>query len=679
MTNRVTLSIIGGLAVGFAMSTSAGFASAQPGEGELIPREVLFGNPELASFRASPTGEYFSWLAPKDGVLNVWIAPVDDINKAHAVTNDTYRGIRQYFWAYNGTHIVYFQDKGGDENFYAFAIDINTGDENELTPFDGARAMLQQTNPENPDEILISVNNRNPQLFDLYRVNVVTGEMTQVIENTGYLGYTTDDQYNVRFAAKYDDNGSMNYYEVKGTEVSPEVYLTVPSSDSLTTSIVGFNHAGDTLYLIDSRTGNTAALFARDMNTGQTDMLYENDLADVSGTMVNPKTRVVEAAASNYLRTTWDVLDPAIAKDMKYLRTVQDGEIHITSRVAGDSLWTIAFVRDNGPVEYWKYDRKAGQAEFVFSNRPELDKLELAKMHPVVIKARDGLNLVSYLTLPTWADTDGDGKPSEALPMVLFVHGGPWARDSWGYNPYHQWLANRGYAVLSVNYRGSTGFGKEFINAGNFEWAGKMHDDLLDAVQWAEDQGIADRDRVGIMGGSYGGYATLVGLTFTPKEFACGVDIVGPSNILTLLSTIPPYWKPAMELFNTRVGDMSTDEGKKLLESRSPLNFVDKIERPLLIGQGANDPRVKQSEADQIVNAMEAKGIPVTYVLFPDEGHGFARPENNLAFNAVAEAFLAEHLGGRYEPIDDDFKGSTIDVPTGAAEVPGLGGALDKK
>ena len=679
MTNRVTLSIIGGLAVGFAMPASASHTNAQPGAGELIPREVLFGNPERASFRASPTGEYFSWLAPKDGVLNVWIAPVDDIKEAHAVTNDTYRGIRQYFWAFNGTHIVYFQDKGGDENFHAYAIDINTGDELELTPFDGARAMLQQTNPENPDEILISVNNRDPQLFDLYRVNVVTGEMTQVIENTGYLGYTTDDQYNVRFAAKYDDNGSMNYYEVKGAEISPEAYLTVPSSDSLTTSIVGFNHAGDTLYLIDSRTGNTAALFARDMNTGQTDMLYENDLADVSGTMVNPKTRMVEAVASNYLRTTWDVLDPAIAKDLKYLRTVQDGEIHITSRVADDSLWTIAFVRDNGPVEYWKYDRKAGQAEFVFSNRPELDKLDLAKMHPVVIKARDGLNLVSYLTLPTWTDTDGDGKPSEALPMVLFVHGGPWARDSWGYNPYHQWLANRGYAVLSVNYRGSTGFGKEFINAGNFEWAGKMHDDLLDAVQWAVDGGIADKDRVGIMGGSYGGYATLVGLTFTPEEFACGVDIVGPSNLMTLLSTIPPYWKPAMELFNTRVGNMSTEEGKELLESRSPLNFVDNIERPLLIGQGANDPRVKQSEADQIVKAMETKGIPVTYVLFPDEGHGFARPENNLAFNAVAEAFLAEHLGGRYEPIDDDFKGSTISVPTGAAEVPGLDSALDKK
>jgi dipeptidyl aminopeptidase/acylaminoacyl peptidase len=260
--------------------------------------------------------------------------------------------------------------------------------------------------------------------------------------------------------------------------------------------------------------------------------------------------------------------------------------------------------------------------------------------------------------------------------MVLFVHGGPWARDSWGLNASHQWLANRGYAVLSVNYRGSTGFGKSFINASNMEWAGKMHDDLIDAVNWAVQEKIADPQKVAIMGGSYGGYATLVGLTFTPDVFACGVDIVGPSNLVTLLNTIPPYWAPMIETFTKRVGDHRTEEGQSFLNQRSPLNFVDRIKKPLLIGQGANDPRVKQSESDQIVKAMQEKSIPVTYVLFPDEGHGFARPENRMSFNAVAEAFLAQHLGGRFEPVGDDFKGASISVPTGADQVPGLAGAL---
>jgi dipeptidyl aminopeptidase/acylaminoacyl peptidase len=274
--------------------------------------------------------------------------------------------------------------------------------------------------------------------------------------------------------------------------------------------------------------------------------------------------------------------------------------------------------------------------------------------------------------LPKWADANNDGKPNKPMPMVLFVHGGPWARDNWGYNPYHQWLANRGYVVLSVNYRGSTGFGKDFINAANFEWAGKMHDDLIDAVDWAIKNGIADKDKVGIMGGSYGGYATLVGLTFTPDTFACGVDIVGPSNLETLIKSIPPYWQPMIDVFAKRLGDHRTEEGRKLLNERSPLTHVDKIERPLLIGQGANDPRVKQAEADQIVEAMKKKNIPVTYVLYPDEGHGFRRPENSMSFNGVAEAFLADHLGGRFEPLSEDIKESSITVPEGAAAIKGL-------
>jgi dipeptidyl aminopeptidase/acylaminoacyl peptidase len=294
----------------------------------------------------------------------------------------------------------------------------------------------------------------------------------------------------------------------------------------------------------------------------------------------------------------------------------------------------------------------------------------------VTVRSRDGLDLVSYYSLP--ADSQGADKarPDQPLPMVLYVHGGPWGRDRWGYNAVHQWLANRGYAVLSVNFRASTGFGKAFINAGNRQWGAAMHDDLIDAVDWAIAEGIADPERVAIMGGSYGGYATLAGVTFTPLKFACGVDIVGPSNLVTLLETVPAYWKPQIEVFTTRVGDHRTEAGRAFLTERSPLTYAERIARPLLIGQGANDPRVKQAESDQIVQAMRGKGIPVTYVLYPDEGHGFARPENRLSFNALAEAFLAQCLGGRYEPFGDAFAGSTITVPVGAEGVPGLQDAL---
>jgi len=297
-------------------------------------------------------------------------------------------------------------------------------------------------------------------------------------------------------------------------------------------------------------------------------------------------------------------------------------------------------------------------------------------MWPQELRSRDGKTLVSYLTLPAHADADSDGRADRPVPLVLLVHGGPWARDAYGYSSYDQWLANRGYAVLSVNFRGSTGFGKDFTNAGDGEWAAKMHDDLIDAVEWAVAEGVTTQDKVAIMGGSYGGYATLVGLTFTPDTFACGVDIVGPANLNTLLSTVPPYWASFYQQLVRRMGDPQTEEGKAWLTERSPLTRVDAIRKPLLIGQGANDPRVKQDESDQIVNAMTAKDIPVTYVLFPDEGHGFARPENNKAFNAVTEGFLAECLGGRAQPIGGDFARSSITVPTGADGVPGLAEAL---
>jgi dipeptidyl aminopeptidase/acylaminoacyl peptidase len=458
-----------------------------------------------------------------------------------------------------------------------------------------------------------------------------------------------------------------------------EPWLEVDHEDAATTSPLGFDHDGTTLYLEDSRGRDTAALFATDLATGKTTLLAEDPKSDVGGVLAHPATGRVQAVSFEYERPRWQALDPEIAADLDALEKVEPGQLVVTGRTVADDRWVVAFLRDDGPGRYHLWDRAAKKATYLFSNRKDLDGLPLVPMHPVVIPSRDGLSLVSYLSLPKASDPGRTGKPSKPLPLVLDVHGGPWVRDSWGYHPYHQWLANRGYAVLSVNFRGSSGFGKRFLVAGNREWAGKMHDDLLDAVEWAVKNGVADPAKVAIEGGSYGGYATLVGLTFTPEVFACGVDVVGPSSLVTLLESVPPYWKPQLDMMKKRVGDPSTEEGRKFLLSRSPLPKVDAIKRPLLIGQGANDPRVKQAEADQIVKAMQEKKIPVTYVLYPDEGHGFQRPPNRLSFNAVVEAFLAPILGGRVEPIGDDLAGSSITVPAGADRIPGLEAALAAK
>lgn len=641
----------------------------------LISREVLFGNPDRASPQISPDGTRLAFLAPVNGVLNVWVGPVGQPDAAKPVTNDTSRGIRRYFWAYSNQHIIYLQDKGGDENWRVYSVDLARGDIKDLTPYDKVAARIDAVSHRIPDEIVVALNNRNPQYHDLHRVNIRTGQMDILAENNEFAGYVTDDDYNVRFAMKMTPDGGSEIFK-RAAQGGWDTFMKIGMEDSMTTNPIGLNKEGTRLYMVDSRGRNTAALTSLHIADGNAQILGENKLADVSGAMVHPTENTIQAYSVNYDRVEWDVIDPSIEGDFKYLKGVAEGDFNVGSRTLDDKKWIVSYMMADGPVRWYLYDRPARKATFLFTNNDRLAEVPLSKMHPVIIKSRDGLNLVSYLTLPANEDHGRKARPGNPLPMVLFVHGGPWARDSWGLNSSHQWLANRGYAVLSVNYRGSTGFGKNFINASNMEWAGKMHDDLIDAVNWAVKEKIADPQKVAIMGGSYGGYATLVGLTFTPDVFACGVDIVGPSNLVTLLNTIPPYWTPMIETFTKRVGDHRTEEGKSFLNQRSPLNFVDRIKKPLLIGQGANDPRVKQSESDQIVKAMKDKSIPVTYVLFPDEGHGFARPENRMSFNAVAEAFLAQHLGGRFEPVGNDFKGSSISVPEGADQVPGLSAAL---
>lgn len=642
----------------------------------LISREVIFGNPDRASPEISPDGNRLAFLAAVDGVLNVWVGPIDDPASAVPVTQDTKRGIRNYTWAFDNKHILYSQDKGGDENWHVYATHVASKQTRDLTPFDGIQARIQQASHEHPGEVLLAINDRNPALHDIHRVNIETGERKLVQKNEGYAAFLTDDHLAVRMAMRFTPTGGMEILKRADGEDNWTMFTSIPPTDALSTSPVGFDKSGKTLFMVDSRDRNTSALVAFNLETGDRRVLAKDDRADASGVMKHPTDKRIEAVSFTYDRRKWEVIDDSIGEDLKYLKTVADGDVSVDSRSLDDKRWVVSYLMDDGPVRYYRYDRGSRKARFLFTNRKSLEGLPLAKMHPQVIEARDGQKLVSYCSLPAWSDQDRNGMPEKALPMVLFVHGGPWARDNWGLNPYHQWLTNRGYAVLSVNFRGSTGLGKEFTNLGNHEWAGTMHNDLLDAVAWAVEKKIADPKRIAIMGGSYGGYATLVGLTFTPDVFTCGVDIVGPSNLITLMQNIPAYWRPIMPVLSTRVGDHETEEGRAYLTERSPLTHVAKIKKPLLIGQGANDPRVKQVESDQIVSAMKSKQIPVTYVLFPDEGHGFRRPENSKAFNAVTEAFLAEHLGGRYEPIGGDFKGSSIQVPEGVSGVPGLQAAM---
>jgi dipeptidyl aminopeptidase/acylaminoacyl peptidase len=657
-------------------AAAASPAKAAPkADPSLLPRRLLFGNPDRTAPRVSPDGKQLAWTAPKDGVLNVFVAPVTDIASARAVTDEKKRPVPGFGWAFDSKHILYSIDKNGDENVHVFSVDVNTSALKDLTPFDKTQGRILGMSDRFPTAVVLGTNDRDPKFHDAYRVDLVSGQRTLLQKNESFAGFVVDDNLSIRYGLEPKPDGSFDLEQADGKGAF-KPFLTIPPDDALTTNPIGLDKSGRTFYMEDSRDRDTGALVAFDTKTNQPKVLAEDARADVGGILINPVDGRVQGASFDYERRNWKVIDPTIEADLAYLKTVVDGDMDVISRSKDDKVWTVGYVVSDGPARFYLYDRPRKSATFLFSNRPALDDEKLAKMFPVVIQARDGKSLVSYLSLPPAADPEGTGKPKEPQPMVLFVHGGPWARDSWGFNGSHQWLASRGYAVLSVNYRGSTGFGKNFVNAGDKEWAGKMHDDLLDAVAWAKQSGIADPARIAIMGGSYGGYATLVGLTFTPDVFTCGVDIVGPSNLNTLLASIPPYWAPMLEIFARRVGDPRTEEGKKILAERSPLTRVSAIQRPLLIGQGANDPRVKQAESDQIVSAMQAKNLPVSYVLFPDEGHGFARPENRIAFFAVAETFLAQHLGGVYQPIGEDFEGSSVTAPAGAGEIVGLSEAL---
>ena len=634
----------------------------------LIPRELLFGNPDVMDVRLSPDGKWISYIAPSGGVLNIWVAPSDQPKEAKVITHDPKRGIRSHGWTVDSRYLCYVQDEAGDENWHLHRVIPAGGEDRDLTPFPKTTAQILKGSYDHPGKLLVGLNHRDERFHDVHLLDVESGRLTEVFRNEGgFGGFTCDFDLKVRLAFKYNPDGSITYFEVSPLG-EKKAFLEVPWEDTMTSGPAGFPRSGEALYWEDSRGRDTGALYKIDLKKGTREFVIAEENCDVGRVLTHPVTGELEAVAFNYDRQNWKVLEPRLKPDFEFLKKQFQGDFEIMSRTKDDQKWVVVEWQDDGPGSFFLYDRPSRSLAFLMVSRKSLQGKPLAKMRPVVISSRDGLSMVSYLTLPAG---EKDGRPSKPLPMVLYVHGGPQHRDSWGFSPYHQLLADRGYAVLSVNFRGSTGFGKKFVNAGNLEWGRKMHDDLVDAVQWAVREKIADPKKAAIMGGSYGGYAALAGLTFTPDLFACGVDIVGPSNLNTLQASIPPYWTAYLESMYRHMGDPRTPEGRKMLDERSPLNHVEKIKKPLLIAQGANDPRVKQAESDQIVKAMKEKGIPVTYALYPDEGHGFARPENRLAFMAITEAFLKKHLGGEAEPVGKAMEGSSIQILEGREGVLG--------
>jgi dipeptidyl aminopeptidase/acylaminoacyl peptidase len=612
----------------------------------LIPREILFGNPERISPRLAPDGRRLAWIAPAGGVLNVWVAPVDDIDGAAPVTDDRERGIRSFAWAHDGRTLLYVQDGGGDENWRLYGVDVGGGGgaTRDLTPFEGVQAQLLGLDKRHPAHVLVGLNRDDPQLHDVYRLELATGELVKIADNPGLVGWVIDADFLPRAGVAPTPDGGTVLMARDGGDDPWRPLLVAGPEDALTTTPLSFSLDGRTLLVISSVGAEVGRLVRLDIASGEVvEVLAADPKADVGAVDLDPDT--LEARTVTFVKDREEivVLDDTVRADITALQALAPGDLTVAATDDVDRLWLTSHVVDDGPVTYHLWDRSTGTARFLFVHQPALSEYRLAAMEPFTLTARDGLTLHGYLTWPAAvAPADRHG-----LPAVLNVHGGPWARDLWGYNAEAQWLADRGYLSIQVNFRGSTGYGKAFVNAGDREWGAKMHDDLLDTVAWAVGQDYADGNRIAIFGGSYGGYAALVGAAFTPDVFAAAVDIVGPSNLITLIRSVPPYWAPMIAQFHTRVGNPETEPD--FLWSRSPLSRADQIRIPLLIAQGANDPRVKQAESEQIVAALVDHGVDYEYLLFPDEGHGFAKPANRMRFYAEAEAFLAKHLGGRTE------------------------------
>ncbi len=652
----------------------------------LVALDTLLAPRSYDAPRLSPDGEQLAWLGELDGVQNLFVAPVDDLDAFRALTRRTGRGLQVrdvsgnvlYRWSLDGRFLLFPQDQSGDENWNLWRIDVSTGEAVDLTGLSGMRVELLSLSPSDPGRALVSISEGLTGLPQLFLVDLETGEREPVLDNPGFLGFVADHALRPRVGLALNAEGGVDLFAREGAEWRPMFSVAAQDLPALQASgyqkITRFDAENRRLYFYDSRGRDTAALVEWDFEADRLDVLASSARVDLAGVLYHPVTHRPQAYATNWTRAEWHPLDPALEADLAFLAEASEGDLTLESRSHDDRRWVVRFTVAEEPEVYWLYERDEKALRELFTATPQLEGLTLASMHPVVIESRDGLDLVSYVTIPPWLDPDDDGRPSEPIPLILLVHGGPSdERAQYASAPFVQWLANRGYGVFYVNYRGSPGFGKQFVNAQRLEWGGRMHDDLIDQVEWAIAEGIADPDRVAIMGGSYGGYATLVGMTLTPEVFACGVDLVGPSDLTRFM----PHWN--VDTMAKVVGDPRTEEGLALLRSRSPFHQAHRARHPLLIGQGANDSRVPQEQSDIMVRRLQEAGAEVTYLLYPDEGHGLTRGENQRGFWAVTEVFFGQCLGGRFEPLADQLVGSSVTVSAGVEHIQGLADALERR
>lgn len=631
-------------ALGVNSPDTSGKREAAP----LIPLKDFFRNPVAAGYQVSPGGDYISWMAPWENRLNVFVQPVDG-GKALRLTSATKRNVAGYFWAAKD-QIVYLQDDGGDENFHLFAVNADGSGKKDLTPFPGVRVGVVDDLRDDEDHILIGMNKRDARVFDVYRLNTRTGEMRMEAENPGSVSsWITDHDGRVRAAVQTDGVNSELLY--RATEKEP-FRKTLVTDFRESVDPIFFTFDNKELYASSNLGRDKAAIVRLDPETGrELEVVFEHPEVDVGHLLGSEKRKVITAATFTRDKREYHFFDDWRRKLQENLEKKLPGmEVSLVSSDRDETRFIVRSQSDRTRGASWFYDAKTDELRKLADVSPWLDEKQMAPMKPVRITARDGLVLPAYLTLPP-------GVEPKNLPAVLYVHGGPWVRDSWGFDGSAQFLANRGYAVLQVNYRGSTGYGRAFWEKGFKQWGKAMQDDLTDAAKWLVDQGIADPKRIAIYGGSYGGYAALAGMAFTPDVYAAGISFVGPSNLFTLLETVPPYWEPMRKMNYEMIGDPEKEKG--LLRAASPLFSADKIKAPLLIAQGANDPRVKKAESDQIVSALKKRGVDVPYIVKDNEGHGFSNEENRLYFYRAVEKFLARHLGGRAEP--DGEKISELD------------------
>ncbi|MGA3171392.1 MAG: S9 family peptidase [Chthoniobacteraceae bacterium] len=617
------------------LSLSAQAAAPPP----RLPLRAFFDNAQRAAAQISPDGARLAFLAPADNDrMNVWVCPVGaPLDSARLVTHEKIRGVFSFVWSRDSRWILYIHDANGDENFHIFRADpTQPGAQSlDLTHQDGTRADFINLPIETPGQIVVAWNKRDPHCFDPYRIDLATGRAAMISENPGDIDSWYTDTHGRVLAAVAILKNTQTEIRVRPGESSPFKLLATYTYDE-NAGVHGFSVDGTFLYVTSARDSDLTRLVKLDLATGRESVIDQDPVFDVDGPIISDVTHKLLAVGYNKERYVYKPFDPQFQKDLDILGRVHDGDIHFGSSTSDERKWIIAFNSPTDPGATYLYDRDTGNARFLFRPRPWLTPQVLVDVKPITLPSRDGLTLHGYLTLPK-------GVEPRNLPAVLDVHGGPWLRNSWGYDAEAQFLANRGYAVLQINYRGSSGYGKKFINAGDKQWGAKMTDDMIDATQWLIDQKIADPKRFGIYGGSYGGYATLAALAFRPGVYACGIDYVGVANLLTFMRTIPSYWETSRQVLYKRVGDPEADW--QWLHDHSPVFFADKIQAPLFVAQGYNDPRVNHDEAEQIVGAMRRNRKPVEYMVKMNEGHGFMNPENRLDFYGAMETFLARYLG----------------------------------